>query len=368
MNGTGELRRGQVLIVDDDQLIGNLISRWLVDEGYSCDRAMHAQDAWTLLKRNRYELATLDLRMPGLSGLELLKRIKHEYPDVAVLMLTGEGDTAAAIETLTSGAYGYLQKPVEREELVIQVINALKYRRLVIENRLYTESLAAKVREQTAIILAAHEETVHRLIRASLYRDEETGAHIRRVGEFSQLLALEAGWTVEAAELLRSAAPLHDVGKIGIPDAILRKPGKLNAEEMAIMRTHTTIGAKMLAGSKLSMLRMAEEIALNHHEQWNGCGYPQGLVAHEIPESARIVAVVDVYDALSHDRVYRPAMSENKVLTLLKDGHGRHFDPVLLDAFLTILPEIRAVDETVVENNDIASSDPTESLLCVRLR
>lgn len=363
MNNIKHTDNINILIVDDDPMIANLLTRWLTDEGFCSDRAVNAHEAITKLRQKQFDLVTLDIRMPETSGLELLKQVKHEFPDIAALMLTGEGDTSTAVEALTSGAFGYLQKPVDQEELVVQIDNALNYRRMVIENRLYTEGLAKKVREQTATILAAHEETVHRLIRASLYHDEETGAHIRRVGEFSRRLALQAGWSSEASELIRLASPLHDVGKIGIPDAILRKAGRLNAEEMTVMRTHTIIGARMLAGSKLPMMQMAEEIALNHHEQWSGGGYPNKIAGHSIPESARIVAIVDVYDALSHDRVYRPAMSEEIVLTILRNGYGRHFDPLLLEAFFTILPEIRSVNATILEGPEDHNSCTPEPAL-----
>lgn len=340
----------RLLVVEDDSLIGGLLARWLSDEGYPCSRAASADEAMIYLRKHDVALVTLDIRMPGVSGLQCLKKVKQEFPDTAVLMVTGEGDTSVAIEALTSGAHGFLQKPTEQAELIIQVKRALDHRRMTLENRQYNLRLAEKVREQTAVIMAAHKETVGRLIRASLYRDEETGSHIRRTGEYSELLAMRAGWSSDDAALIHLAAPLHDIGKIGIPDAILRKPGRLTAEEMAIMRTHTTIGAKMLSGSTLPMLQMAEEIALNHHEHWNGKGYPNHRTGFEIPESARIVAIVDVFDALSHDRVYRAAMSEDEVLEILREGRGQHFDPVLLDLFFEILPEIRNVVDNVPDD------------------
>lgn len=209
----------------------------------------------------------------------------------------------------------------------------------IITRREYTERLEERVREQTLVIRRAQEETIHRLISASLWRDEETGMHIRRTGLFSEVLAKAAGWSVAEADLIRTAAPMHDVGKIGIPDAVLRKPGKLTPEEFDIMRSHTVIG-KMLDGSEEPILRMAKEIALNHHERWNGKGYPNGLAGDAIPESARILAIADVYDALTHDRVYRPALSEDEVLSIMCQGSGTHFDPLLLALFMSHLEEI----------------------------
>lgn len=352
MRRVTEAEKTRVLTVDDDPDVRRLLSRWLTDAGYSCTHAVDAADAWSQLQQHTIELVTLDVRMPGCSGLELLKQIKYEFPNVAVLMLTGAADTCDAVDALTSGASGFLQKPVDKSELILQSRKALAQRHLAIASQLHTETLAALVREQTAAVIAAHEETIHRLVRASLYRDEETGAHIRRTGELSELLARRAGWSVENAKLIRLAAPLHDIGKIGIPDSILRKANSLTAEEAFVMRTHTVIGAQMLADSELPMLQMAHEIALHHHEHWDGSGYPHGLRGHAIPESARIVAIVDVYDALSHDRIYRPALPADLVEATLNKGRGSHFDPVLLDAFLSILPTIRALQDPTPNNGN----------------
>lgn len=206
-----------------------------------------------------------------------------------------------------------------------------------LSERIYLEKT---LREQTVALRRSQEEIIHRLVSASLYRDGETGMHIRRTGLLSGFLAKAAAWSAGEAENLRFAAPMHDVGKIGIPDAILRKPGKLTAEEFEIMKTHSVIGAKLLAGSDIPMLKMAEEVALNHHERWDGAGYPNGLAGHAIPESARIVAIVDVFDALTHNRVYRPALSEEEALVIMRQGAGSHFDPMLLSLFFSHFEEI----------------------------
>ncbi len=287
--------------------------------------------------------------MPGGSGLDLLDQVRQTLPDTAAIMLTAEGDTAKAIRALTAGAYGYLIKPVERQELLIQVASALERQRLVIENRQYLHELEAKVREQTRDIRRAHEETIHRLVKASLYRDEETGAHIKRTGWYSELLAATIGWDGERVEQIRLAAPMHDIGKIAIPDAILCKPGRLTPDEFITMQTHARLGAKLLGGSQSPVLRMAHEIALAHHERWDGSGYPSGLRGTEIPEAARIVAIVDVFDALIHDRVYRPALPEAEVLEALRAGRGTHFDPELLDVFMSLLPEMYAIAAAVTD-------------------
>ncbi|MHC4401138.1 MAG: HD domain-containing phosphohydrolase [Planctomycetota bacterium] len=333
----------KILIVDDAPIVRDLARRWLMAAGYACAEAADAQAAWKYLKRTPVDLVTLDLEMPGRHGIDLLRDIKEAFPLTAVVMMTGVNKADTAIEALTSGASGYLTKPVEREELLFHVKAALERRQLLMEKEQYTLGLEEKVREQTMTIRRAHEETIHRLVAASMYRDEETGSHVKRTGLFSEVLAKTAGWSDADAAQIRLAAPMHDVGKIGVPDAVLRKPGKLTPEEFDVMKTHTTIGAQMLAGSDAPMLQMAHRIALNHHERWDGTGYPAGIAAHRIPESARIVAIVDVYDALTHRRVYRPALSEEEALSIMADGVGTHFDSALSTLFFSRLAEIQEI-------------------------
>jgi putative two-component system response regulator len=335
--------RPAILIVDDEPLVRDVLSRWLSAEGFVCRAAADGASAWQSLQQQPADLVTCDINMPGISGVELLRQIKGDDPDSAVLMLTGCGETDTAIRALTMGACGYLLKPVKREELVFQVQQGLERSSLRRERRRYTEELERQVREQTQTIRAAHEETIHRLVTASSFRDEETGAHIRRTGLLSEALARAAGWSLADCDRIRMAAPMHDVGKIGIPDAILHKPGRLTPEEYAIMRKHATIGAQMLEGSSSPILQFACEIAQHHHERWNGGGYPNGLRGEAIPESARILAIVDVYDAITHDRVYRRALPETEVLRILREGSGSHFDPNLLALFLSILEEVRQI-------------------------
>jgi HD-GYP domain-containing protein (c-di-GMP phosphodiesterase class II)/CHASE1-domain containing sensor protein len=196
------------------------------------------------------------------------------------------------------------------------------------------DQLRQAMEAKTKAIRLAHEETIYRLVGASMCRDEETGMHVKRTGLLSEALALAAGWSESDAEILRLAAPMHDVGKIGIPDAVLQKPGKLTAEEYEVMKTHSRIGAGILEGSQSEILAMARDIALCHHERWDGTGYPRGLVGPAIPEASRIVSIVDVFDALSHDRVYRPALPEEEVTKIMTQGAGKQFDPMLLAVFL----------------------------------
>ncbi len=334
----------RVLVVDDERYVREIVRRWLERVGYECTCAESVGAACEILQQQTFDIVTSDISMPGQSGIELLRTIKENYPETAVLMLTANADTRLAIQALTLGAYGYLLKPVEQEELLCQIERALEHRRLVVENRAYTNLLEWKVREQTRHIRLAHEETIQRLVTACMFRDDETGGHIKRTGLSSALVAQAAGWSTEMVELIQLAAPMHDVGKVGIPDSILRKPGKLTTEEFKIMQQHTVIGADMLSGSLSPVLQMAEQIAHFHHERWDGTGYPNRLAGEDIPKAARILAIIDVYDALTHDRVYRRALPEEQVLQIIEDGRGTHFDPSVTKAFFEALPGIRTVN------------------------
>ncbi len=337
-------RTPRVLVVDDERHAREIVRRWLERVGYECTCADSVGVAYEILKKQTFEIVTSDISMPGQSGIELLRTVKDTYPETAVLMLTANADTRLAIQALTLGAYGYLLKPVEQEELLCQIERALEHRRLVVENREYTSQLEWKVREQTRHIRLAHEETIQRLVTACMFRDDETAGHIKRTGLSSALVAQSAGWSTEMVELIQLAAPMHDIGKVGIPDSILRKPGKLSPEEFRVMQQHTVIGADMLSGSLSPVLQMAEQIAHFHHERWDGTGYPNHLAGEEIPKAARILSIIDVYDALTHDRVYRRALPEEQVLQIIEDGRGTHFDPTVVKAFFEALPGIRTIN------------------------
>ena len=330
-----------ILVVDDESPVRNLLATWLTSRGYRCVRADSAASARRCLETEPIDLVTADIKMPGESGIDLLRHVLASQPDLPVLMLTGNRDVESAIAALNAGAFGYLLKPTRQDELLAQVTHGMELRRLRIERRRYTEGLEQRVREQTEEIRQAHEETIHRLVHAAACRDLETGAHIVRTGVFSEILARAAGWPALDVERIRMAAPMHDIGKIAVPDAILRKPAGLTPDEYEIMKQHTNVGAKLLAGSNSPILVMAREIALCHHEWWDGSGYPAGLAGDAIPEAARILSIVDVYDALTSDRSYRRAMKEEDVLKLMMSEQGRHFDPVLLTTFFSVLEEIR---------------------------
>jgi putative two-component system response regulator len=337
--------RPNILIVDDEPYVCVTISRWLEPEGYKCRIAYSVDDALQLMEEEPCELLISDINMPGKTGLDLLREVRKSYPNTAVLMATAVDSRDVAISALELGAYGYMIKPFDKNEFIINVVNALERYRLTQESREYEQRLEREVRERTTEIRKREEEIALRLVWASEYRDDETGEHIRRIGLFAAELAKASGWSPRDVDDIRVAAPMHDVGKIGIADSILLKPGRLTPEEFEVIKTHTTIGARMLGDSEISLLQLACSIALHHHERWDGHGYPHGLKGEQIPLAARIVSIVDVYDALVYDRVYHPAFSEEKALQIIKSGKGTQFDPELYENFMKCHGEFLKIRE-----------------------
>lgn len=339
----------RILAVDDQIFVADMVALWLTESGYDCDVAVSAHQALAMLGQKKYDLMISDVMMPDMSGIELLARVKANFPNLAVLMATGLDDRKTAIETIQLGAYGYIIKPFSLNEFLINVANALERSRLTQENRKCRQILEAEILARTADVRKREEEIALRLISAAGHRDEETGEHIKRIGLYSVVIAANLDWDEERIEHLRVGAPMHDVGKIGIPDHILRKPGRLSPEEYQIIKQHPRIGAGILGGSKIPLLQTATDIALCHHEKWDGSGYPAGLSGKDIPEAARVVAIADVYDALSNDRVYRAMYPGKEVLGIMAKKRGTHFDPEILDCFMANLP---AMEKILHSNQD----------------
>ena len=331
-----------ILIVDDEEYVRRLVMRTLQEHGYQCGQAACGSEALEVLATREYALVISDMMMPGMSGLELLAAIRQARPDLAVIMLTALDNPETGVTALELGAYGFMIKPFMANELLINVANALRRRDLEKLRDDYEHRLERDVRERTVEIHQREEEITLRLVAASEFRDEETGGHIRRIGRYATALARALGWSPAQVDLLGLAAPMHDIGKIGIPDQILLKPGKLTPEEFAVMKGHTNIGASILAGSDIPLMRMAGDVALRHHERWDGSGYPQAFAGDSIPESARIVAIADVYDALYSDRVYRPAFSDEEATTILFNSR-HHFDPRIFNCLCDLLAEFREI-------------------------
>ena len=339
----------RILIVDDDRHVRALMRRLLERAGYVCSTAENGVKAHELLAVEQFELLVCDLQMPGESGLDVISHVRTTYPDTAAIMVTGVDDEKLAGHALALGAYGYIVKPFSTTDLSIQVLNALRRRQLEIAQRHERERLEHMVEERTGELRDAvedlkrsEEETVRRLAAAVEARDHETAEHIERVGDYSALVASWLGLSEDHCELIRRSSTLHDVGKIGVADEILLKPGPLTRAERVAMQRHAKIGHDILDGSKLDLLELAATIAWTHHERVDGTGYPRGLAGSEIPLEGRIVAVVDVYDALTSDRPYRPALAHDNALALMCTGKGTQFDAIVLDAFLSALEETDA--------------------------
>ena len=321
----------RILVVDDTEMNLRLMRRILGGAGYSDVRTLSdGSEVLASFADFNPDLILLDLHMPGKDGFEVLKDLQPAMNAsyLPVLMLTGDLSPEAKRHALALGAKDFLGKPFDTAEVVLRIQNLLETRFLYL-------SMETRVRERTADLEQSQIEILERLARAAEIRDDDTGRHTQRVGELSARLASAAGLSATVVDLIRRAAPLHDVGKIGIPDDILRKPGKLTRTEMAVMRTHTTIGAQILSGGQSELVGMAERIALSHHEWWNGEGYPYNFAGPDIPIEARIVGLADFIDALSHNRPYREAWPIERVLEEVKTRSGTHFDPQLVEQLMS---------------------------------
>jgi putative two-component system response regulator len=343
-------KKHRVLIVDDEPVVRRILRQRLSAEGYVCEEAGSAREAVDRLAKSPAELVVLDIKMPGKSGVELLPEIKQMYPDTAVIMSTAITDTSTAIKCMKDGAHDYMVKPFNLDEVALSTQRALEKRRLELENRAYQQHLEEMVTERTAELKQAVTklklaslDTIHRLAQAAEYRDEGTGAHIQRMSRYSAAIARKMGLGEREVENILYAAPMHDVGKIGIPDHILLKTGGLDKGEWEIMKKHTVIGVEILRGSDAEFIQLAETIALTHHEKWDGSGYPQGLEGSEIPLAGRIVAIADVFDALTSRRPYKEPLPVEESLDIIKQGRGSHFDPDVTDAFLAVTDEILSI-------------------------
>ena len=365
---SSDVRHATIMIVDDEPTNIKVVRRLLEIEGYSNFLSTtESPRAVEMIRDRRPDLLLLDLMMPVVSGMEILTEVRR-LSDVAylpILILTSATDRETRLQAWEQGATDFLTKPVDPSELTPRVRNVLTVQQYHNHLKNYAADLETAVKRRTAELEASREDALHCLARAAEYRDDDTGQHVLRVGRYARIISEALGFSEKQARDLELAAQLHDVGKIGVPDSVLMKPGALTDEEFALMKKHSgfgkrilaqcsreelqtikrhaEVGAQILKAGSSPILEMATRIALTHHEWWNGRGYPLGLEGEDIPLEGRITAVADVFDALSSRRCYKEAMPVDKCFEIMDKERGTHFDPVVYEAFLAVRDQVVSV-------------------------
>ncbi len=351
----------RILVVDDEILNLKLISAMLKPQGYEVLTAGDGQDCLAKVRENPPDLILLDIMMPNMDGFEVVAELKKQesFSRIPIVMVTALQDVNDRVRALEVGADDFLTKPVERMELRARVRSLLKVKAYNDHMHNYRQELENEVARQTMELTTANKrimeahtrlresslEAIFRLSRAAEYKDGDTAQHLLNIGHLSAFLAEKMGLNKVTVERILYASIMHDIGKIGIPDHILTKNGPLNDSEWVLMKKHTIFGAQILKDSKSSFLQLGEIIAMTHHEKWDGSGYPNGLAGREIPLAGRIVAVADVFDSLMSKRHYKPALSLERTLDIIKEGRGSHFDPAVVDIFLDNIEHVIAMWE-----------------------
>jgi len=343
-----ELKKSNILIVDDNPANVSLLEFILEDEGYeNVTSTIDPRLVLPLCQKQSFDLILLDIRMPYLSGLEVMEQLQEQLGDahLAILVLTAQTDMQTRQDALKLGAKDFVTKPFEQWEVMLRIHNMLETHYFYKQQLMRGDVLEQEVCKRTEEIRRVQLEIVRRLGTAGEFRDNETGAHVVRMSQISEIIGRGAGLDEKTCELILYSSPMHDIGKIGIPDNILLKPGKLNGEEWKIMMSHAQIGRDIIGDYPADVMWMAGTIALSHHEKWDGSGYPQGLKGEDIPIYGRIAAISDVFDALLSRRPYKEPWPIDKAVELITEEAGRHFDPRLVQVFVDHLDEILAIEK-----------------------